>query len=321
MQVVVTGVAGFIGYHASKALLDNGAAVIGIDNLNGYYDPVLKQARLDQLQDKPGFTFLRGDIADPVLYDALRFRYPDVTHVLHLAAQPGVIHSQRDPQAYIHSNVDGQRCVLEYAATLPKLRHMVYASSSSAYGDQCTLPLREDADSGAPLSFYGITKRAGELMGEYYHKLGGLSLTGLRLFTSYGPFGRPDMAYYRFTKSLYSGETITLNGNGEMLRDFTYIDDTVAGILSALRQEPERHHIINIGSNHTASVAELLALLEQVTGRKAKTAFAERPMLELPATCADISLAQALLGYEPRTRLNEGIPHFVAWFCGYHGVS
>lgn len=321
MQVIVTGVAGFIGYHASKALLADGAAVIGIDNLNGYYDPRLKQARLEQLQDRPGFTYVQGDIADAALFDALRFRFPGATHVLHLAAQPGVAYSQRDPQAYIHSNIDGQRCVLEFASTLPKLQHMVYASSSSAYGDGSKLPLREDADGGAPLSFYGITKRAGELMAEYYHKLGGLPVTGLRLFTSYGPFGRPDMAYYRFIKALYAGETITLNGNGEMRRDFTYVDDTVSGILAALRREPERHHVVNIGSNHTASVTELLALLEQITGRKAKTAFAERPPMELPATCADISLAQALLGYEPKTRLNEGIPHFAAWFCAYHGVS
>jgi UDP-glucuronate 4-epimerase len=321
MQVVVTGVAGFIGYHAARALLDEGARVIGIDNLSPYYDVALKRARLDVLAGQGDFTFVEGDISERGVFEVLRCRYPQVSHVLHLAAQAGVRQSVHQPEAYIASNITGQLQVLEYAASLDALEHMVYASSSSVYGGDAALPFKETAASDTPLSFYGVTKRSGELMAEHYHKSRGLPVTGLRLFTSYGSFGRPDMAYYHFTQALYAGEEITLYNHGDMQRDFTYVSDTVDGVLAALRLSPQTHGLINIGNNHPETISALLALLEQETGRKARIRHAGRHPAEPVATCADISRAEALLHFSPKIRLADGIPRFVAWFCDYHGVS
>lgn len=322
MQVVVTGVAGFIGYHAARALLDEGIHVIGIDNFSPYYDVALKQARVAALTEQGAdFNFVQGDISERELFASLRARYPDVTHVLHLAAQAGVRQSVHQPEAYISSNITGQLQVLEYAANLSNLEHMVYASSSSVYGGDAALPFREEAASDVPLSFYGVTKRSGELMAEHYHKLRSLPVTGLRLFTSYGPFGRPDMAYYRFTQALYAGEVITLFNHGEMQRDFTYISDTVDGILAALQLKPQVHGLINIGNHQPESIGTLVQLLEQATGKTARIRHAERQPTEPIATCADIGRAEQLLHFSPKTRLADGIPRFVAWFCDYHGVS
>lgn len=322
MQVLVTGVAGFIGYHVAKALLDDAIDVVGIDSLTPYYDVTLKEARLEKLAAMEGFSFIKGDIAERALFDELRVHYPDVTHIVHLAAQPGVRAFLGQPEAYIGSNIHGQLQVLEYARGLDgKLVHLVYASSSSVYGGAEGAQFREDAALHTPLSFYGVTKRSGEMMAEQYAAQYGLPITGLRLFTSYGPYGRPDMAYYRFTQALYAGEEITLYHNGEMQRDFTYITDTVAGILAALHQPATGHRLFNLGNNTPETVRHLLSRLEELTGKQAITRMAERQEIEPLSTCADITRAEQELGFSPRTALNDGLAHFVAWFCAYHGVS
>lgn len=321
MQVLVTGVAGFIGYHVAKALLDDAIDVVGIDNFSPYYDVSLKHARLDLLYAKDGFSFVEGDICDAELLSQIRVHYPHITHVLNLAAQAGVRQSVTHPQPYLHSNVHGQQHMLAFADSLPHLQHMVYASSSSVYGEGCPLPFREDAACEKPMSYYGETKRMAEDLATQYHAEHGLPLTGLRLFTSYGPWGRPDMAYYAFAKALYAGEPITLYHNGQMKRDFTYISDTVDGIIAALNHVPESHRLINIGNNQSESVADLLTMLEQATGKQARIEHAPRSTAEPLETCADIALATQLLNFSPKTRLNDGIARFVAWFCDYHGVS
>lgn len=321
MQVLVTGVAGFIGYHVANALLDEAIDVVGIDNMNPYYDVVLKSARLDKLYAKDGFSFIEGDISERELFDEIRVHYPSVTHIVHLAAQAGVRQIPNRPEAYISSNISGQLQVLEYAATLGTLEHVVYASSSSVYGGDTPLPFREDAVLSAPLSFYGVTKRSDELMAQHYHQLHGLPVTGLRLFTSYGPFGRPDMAYYQFAKALFADEEITLFNNGEMQRDFTYINDTVDGILAALRHASQSHELYNIGNGRAVAVTDLLAALEQETGKTARLRHAQRQPTELLDTCADITRASEVLNFSPKTQLNEGIARFVAWFREYHNVS
>lgn len=321
MHVLVTGVAGFLGYHVSKALLDDAVDVTGIDNLTPYYDVSLKEARLDILHAKTGFSFIQGDITDADLFSQIATHYPHITHIIHLAAQAGVRQSVYNPQVYLHSNVNGQLQVLEFAKTLSHLEHMIYASSSSVYGDSCPIPFAESTGCESPMSFYGVTKRAGEVMAQHYHQLHGLPITGLRLFTCYGPYGRPDMAYYSFTKALYAGEPITLFHQGQMQRDFTYVSDTVDGILAVLRHVPQKHQLINIGNNSPHSVTELLESLERATGKKAVIHNAERQQSEPLRTCADISLATELLNYSPKTQLNDGITRFVAWFCDYHGLS
>lgn len=317
MQVLVTGVAGFLGYHTAKALLDDAIEVVGIDNFSPYYDPALKHARLDGLYPKHGFSFIEGDVADAQLLYEISVHYPDITHVLHLAAQPGVRLSASQPELYRHTNIEGQRQILEFARRLPKLRHVVYASSSAVYGDDCPLPFREDA-ACMPLSYYGETKLQGERMAAEYTDI---PLTGLRLFTSYGPWGRPDMAYYSFAKSLYADEEITLFHHGEMQRDFTYVSDTVAGVIAALHHSANGQQVFNIGNNQPHRVADLLALLEQATGKTARIVGSARQPIEPLITCADITQAQQVLGYAPRIALAEGIERFVAWFSAHHGVS
>lgn len=316
MQVLVTGVAGFLGYHTARALLDDAIEVVGIDNLSPYYDPALKQARLDRLYAKDGFSYIEGDVADGQLLREIAVHYPHITHILHLAAQPGVRLSASQPELYRHTNIEGQRQMLAFAQALPQLEHMVYASSSAVYGEDCAIPFREEGRC-KPLSYYGETKLEGERLAAE----SGLPLTGLRLFTSYGPWGRPDMAYYAFTKALYAGEEITLYHHGEMRRDFTYVADTVAGIRAALLRQPQGHRLFNIGNNNPHSVTELLALLEQATGKKARVRSSERQPTEPLVTCADITRAQEELRYAPHVPLAEGIARFVAWFCDHHGVS
>lgn len=323
MQVLVTGVAGFIGFHAARALLAQGAEVIGIDNLSPYYDVALKEARLDRLaRDGGAFHYIQADISGRECFTALRARYPGISHILHLAAQPGVRQSSRMPEDYISANVTGQLQVLEFAASLDKLEHLVYASSSSVYGNSPT-PFREDTAIGAPLSFYGVTKRSGELMALQYGRQHGLPITGVRPFTCYGPFGRPDMAYYRFTQALYAGEEIVLYHRGEMWRDFTYIDDMVGGILAALSAPPPKgeQRIANLGNGAPESVKTLLGHLEELTGRKAVIRHAERSAEEPLETYASIAHAREWFGFSPQMGLKDGLARFVAWFCDYHGVS
>jgi UDP-glucuronate 4-epimerase len=324
LSVLVTGAAGFIGYHVAAALLARGQRVVGVDNVNTYYDVRLKEARLDRLATQTGFAFQRLDIADRTAMEALATTHPNISVIVHLAAQAGVRHSLHDPHAYVHSNVMGHLVVMEMARHLPALRHLVYASSSSVYGANRELPFRETDRVDEPLSLYAATKRADELMGYAYAHLFGLPQTGLRFFTVYGPWGRPDMAYYSFARAIAAGEPITLYDGGRLKRDFTYIDDIVAGVIGCLDQPPLGEtppaRVLNIGNNRAEEVRTLVALLEQELGRKAVVRTAPRPAADVEETFASVDAVGALTGFVPRTPLAEGIAKFAAWFKEWHGL-
>jgi UDP-glucuronate 4-epimerase len=320
VTILVTGVAGFIGYHVAQALLARGEQVVGLDNLNPYYDVGLKEARLARLEGRPGFTFARIDIADRAAVAELVARHPGISRIVHLAAQAGVRHSMVDPYAYVTANVMGQVVLLEAARRLAGVRHFVYASSSSVYGGNQRLPFAEADPVDTPLSVYAATKRADELLGHAYAHLYGLPQTGLRFFTVYGPWGRPDMAYYGFARAIMAGEPITLYDGGALRRDFTYIDDIVAGVLGCLDRPPpgEAARILNIGNNNSELVYDLVKLLEQELGRSAVIRSAPRPAADVTETCASVEAIGALTGFAPSTPLAVGIPRFVAWFRAYH---
>jgi UDP-glucuronate 4-epimerase len=332
MAVLVTGAAGFIGAATSRALLDRGDDVVGIDNLNDYYDPSLKQARLDNLQDQYGnrFQFERVDFSNA---EALK-RLAD-THgfdtIIHLGAQAGVRYSIEHPEAYVQSNLIGHCNMLELARHA-QVRHFVYASSSSVYGGNKSLPFRVEDRVDHPLSMYAATKKADELLSESYASLYRLPATGLRFFTVYGPWGRPDMAMWIFTKALFAGEPLPLYNGGEMRRDFTYIDDIVRGVVSCLDAPPEDdgsvkaggshapHAIYNIGNSRSEDLMRVVQLLEEATGRKAL--LDPQPMQpgDVKDTFADISAIGRDLGFAPTTSIDEGVPRFVSWYREYHGL-
>ena len=321
MTILVTGVAGFIGYHVAEALLARGERVIGIDNLNDYYDVRLKQARLARLEDKPGFRFNRIDIADRDAVHGLVRAEPSIDAIVHLAAQAGVRHSLVDPYSYVQSNVMGHLVMLEAARLLPRLRHMVYASSSSVYGANQVLPFSETDRVETPLSMYAATKLADEMMSHAYGHLHGLPLTGLRFFTVYGPWGRPDMAYYSFARAIMAGEPITLYDGGTLRRDFTYIDDIVDGVVGCLDHPPAGSppvRVLNIGNNRSELVSTLVQLLESALGRRAIVREVPRPLADVAETFASVEAIAALTGFAPRTSLAEGIPRFAAWFKGWN---
>jgi UDP-glucuronate 4-epimerase len=324
VTALVTGVAGFIGYHVAEALLARGDRVVGVDNLDPYYDVRLKQARLDRLDGKPGFEFCRADLADRDAIHALAARNKDIEIIVHLAAQAGVRHSLVDPYAYVQSNVMGHLVVLETARLLPRLRHLVYASSSSVYGANRDLPFGESDRVDTPLSVYAATKRADELLSHAYAHLHGLAQTGLRFFTVYGPWGRPDMAYYSFARAIAAGEPITVYDGGRLKRDFTYIDDIVAGLIGCLDRPPAGDlpaRILNIGNHRSETVSTLIALLEKALGRRAILRDAPRPAADVEETFASVEAIAALTGYAPGTSLAEGIPRFVAWFRQWEGAN
>ena len=322
MTVIVTGAAGFIGYHVAAALLDRGEAVAGLDNVNAYYDVRLKEARLARLRAKPGFTFHRLDVSDREAVTDVFERYRAITGIVHLAAQAGVRHSLVDPYSYVQSNVMGHLTMLEAARRLPDPRHFVYASTSSVYGANTELPFRETDRVDTPVSLYAATKRADELMSYSYAHLFGLPQTGLRFFTVYGPWGRPDMAYFSFARAIMAGEPIMLYDGGLLKRDFTYIDDIVAGILGCLPRPPEGKvpaRLLNIGNHRCEEVRELVALLEQSLGRRAVVISAPRPGMDVEETFADVSEIGGLTGFRPSTTLAQGIPRFVAWYRDWVG--
>jgi UDP-glucuronate 4-epimerase len=324
MTVLVTGAAGFIGYHTTTALLRAGRPVIGLDNLNEYYDPGLKAARLALLQEHPRFRFAQIDVADRTAMGSLMAQAPEITEIIHLAAQAGVRYSLIDPYAYVHSNVLGHLTVIEAARQLPRLRHLVYASSSSIYGDSAEVPFRESDRADTPVSMYAATKRADELISRVYGHIYALPQSGLRFFTVYGPWGRPDMAYYSFARAICAGEAITVYGDGRLQRDFTYIDDVVAGILGVLQHPPTSAvpaRILNLGNNHAETVLTLVGLLEASLGRRAIIQFAPRQVADVGVTFAAIDAIQALTGFQPSTSLAVGIPRFVAWFKTWHGID
>lgn len=323
MRILVTGCAGFIGHAVATRLLFDGHTVFGLDNLNDYYDPALKRARLSRLESSPFFHFRRVDLANA---DALGawFEEAGPETVVHLAAQAGVRYSLVNPNAYVQSNLMGFANLLECCRRRPP-RHLVYASSSSVYGASRRVPFALDDPADTPISFYAATKRANEHMAYSYSHLHGIPATGLRLFTVYGPWGRPDMAYYEFTRRMLAGESITLYADGEPQRDFTYIDDIVAGIKAALGRAPARengvpHRLFNLGNDRPARVRELIALLEGFLGVEARVESRELPPSDVMTTWADIAESRRVLGYEPRIRLEEGLRRFVDWYRDYHKV-
>jgi UDP-glucuronate 4-epimerase len=322
VAVLLTGVAGFIGHHVAVALLARGERVIGVDNLNSYYDVSLKQARLDRLAGKAGFAFHAIDLADRVAMAGLAAAHPEIDRIVHLAAQAGVRHSMVDPYSYVSSNMMGHLVVLETARHLPGVKHLVYASSSSVYGANQSLPFAETDRVETPLSLYAASKLADELMSHAYGHLYGIPQSGLRFFTVYGPWGRPDMAYYAFARAIMAGEPITVYDEGRPRRDFTYIDDIVAGVVGCLDRPPEWAppvRVLNIGNNRSETVAELIALLEGALGRQAILRHAPRPLADVAETCASVEAIGALTGFAPTTPLSVGIPRFAEWFVGWHG--
>lgn len=316
MSILVTGVAGFIGMHAAAALLARGEVVIGIDNLDDYYDPMLKQARLARLNGLPGFTFLRADIADDGAMD--RLVLDGVDRILHLAAQAGVRYSLENPRAYVRANITGHLNLLELARRRG-VSHFVYASSSSVYGDAGSGPHASDAAADRPRSLYAATKRADELMTECYAHLYGFRATGLRYFTVYGPWGRPDMAPTLFARAMLAGEPIRVFNRGRLARDFTFVEDAVAGTLGALDRTGEGHRIYNIGNGRAEPLMRFIETLEAALGVEARIDF--RPMQpgDVLETCADIGEAARHFGYAPRTAIDEGLPRFSSWYRAYYG--
>jgi len=325
VTILVTGAAGFIGYHVAEALLGRGDTVIGVDVVNSYYDVRLKEARLDRLLDRPGFTFHRADISDRAAMEAIVGANPGIRQIVHLAAQAGVRHSMVDPYAYVQSNVMGHLVMLEAARRLPELLHMVYASTSSVYGANTDLPFRETDRVDQPVSLYAATKRADELMSHAYAHLFALPQTGLRFFTVYGPWGRPDMAYFSFAQAIMAGEPITLYDGGRLKRDFTYIDDIVQGIVGALDRPPDGEglpaRLLNIGNHRGEEVLTLVALLEASLERSAVVHHAPRPAADVEETFAAVDAIGALTGFAPRTPLSEGVPRFAAWFKAWNSRS
>ncbi|MEM1102743.1 MAG: NAD-dependent epimerase/dehydratase family protein [Pseudomonadota bacterium] len=316
MTVLVTGAAGFVGFHTINALIDRGDPVIGVDNLNSYYAPSLKQARLDSLSERDGFDFIHLDIAD---HEGLKKTLDGrgVDRIIHLAAQAGVRYSLENPFAYAAANLVGHLSMLELCRALKPV-HMVYASSSSVYGGNVKIPFAETDMTDDPASLYGATKKADELMSRSYAHLYGLPLTGLRFFTVYGPWGRPDMAYWIFTKAILEGSPIRLFNEGKMGRDFTYIDDCVAGVLAALDRPPASatppHRVYNLGNNHPEELLSLVTILETALGKEAEKILEPMQPGDVERTWADPTRAQAELGFAASTSLETGLNRFVEWY-------
>jgi UDP-glucuronate 4-epimerase len=323
MTVLVTGAAGFIGYHTCKVLLDAGRSVIGIDNLNDYYEVSLKQARLSILEEAKGFTFIKADISDREAVADIISANPLISEVVHLAAQAGVRYSLIDPFAYLRANVEGHLVLLEAIRELKNLKHFVYASSSSVYGDSQKLPLAVGDPTDSPQSLYGATKKTMELFSHSYSQLYGLPQTGLRFFTVYGPWGRPDMAPMIFSRKILAGEQIDVFNNGEMARDFTYVEDIVAGVIGCLDKPPKSdviNPIYNIGNNNAESLMRFIAILEDTLGVKAEINFMPMQPGDVKETYADIEATRRDFGFEPKTALDQGIQQFVDWYREYYGA-
>ncbi len=322
-MILLTGAAGFIGYHVADALLARGETVLGVDDLNAYYDVALKQARCDRLARHARFRFAQVSVADRAAMQALVDATPGLDRIVHLAAQAGVRHSLAAPFDYVSANIQGQLVILEIARGLRGLRHLVYASSSSVYGASTRLPFREDDPCDTPLSLYAATKRADELMGHAYAHLFAIPMTGLRFFTVYGAWGRPDMAYFAFAEAIMNGKPITVYDEGRVSRDFTYVDDIVAGVIGCLDAPPsaeEGPRLLNIGNTRGEAVGTLIAALEASLGRPAVIVSAVRPRADVVATLADVSAINRLTGYVPRTTLTEGIPRFAEWFLWWRAA-
>jgi len=324
MLCLVTGSAGFIGYHVARYLLDRGERVIGIDNLNPYYDVALKHARLAQLQGRPGFEFHQTDVADPSAMTELVEHHPEIDTIIHLAAQAGVRYSLTQPLAYVEANIKGQVVLLEAARKLARLKSIVYASSSSVYGANTKQPFSIEDRADHPVSLYAATKRAGELITESYCRLYGLPCTGLRFFTVYGPWGRPDMAAYLFTDAILAGRPIQVFNSGNMARDFTYVDDIVPAIVAAAEMasaSPGEHRLYNLGNNRPEALLDFIGVIERALGRTAIKQMMPMQPGDVASTYADIGPARRDLGFSPKTPITVGVPRFVAWYLEYHGIN
>jgi UDP-glucuronate 4-epimerase len=331
MAVLVTGAAGFIGFHVAEALLSRGETVIGIDDLNPYYDPALKHGRLDHLSIRHGdqFIFHELDFADEAKLETA-LEDAEVDRIVHLGAQAGVRYSIENPRAYVRSNLVGHVNLLEFARSR-KVAHLVYASSSSVYGANKKLPFGVEDRVDHPVSLYAATKKADELMSETYAHLYRIPQTGLRFFTVYGPWGRPDMAMWIFTKAILAGKPIPVFNHGQMQRDFTYIDDIVAGVVASLdNPSPDDgalkpggsiapHRIYNIGNNKPEQLGKLIMLIEQACGHEAICDYRDMQPGDVPATYADIEAIASDLGFKPSTPLEVGVPRFVEWYRRYNG--
>jgi UDP-glucuronate 4-epimerase len=332
MHILVTGAAGFIGYHLSERLLARGDTVIGLDNLNDYYDVRLKAARLSLLQDRAGFTFVKADLQDRAAIESL-FQQQAFDAVINLAAQAGVRYSLENPHSYIDSNIVGFMNILE-SCRHNGTGHLVYASSSSVYGMNASMPFSVHDNVDHPISLYAASKKANELMAHTYSHLYGIPTTGLRFFTVYGPWGRPDMALFLFTRAILAGEPIQVFNNGEMRRDFTYIDDIVEGIVRITDQpaaanpqwdagQPDPgsssapYRLYNIGNNNPVMLTEFIEAIERALGKTAKRDLLPMQPGDVAATCADIEDLADAVGYRPRTTVRDGIERFVEWYLQY----
>jgi UDP-glucuronate 4-epimerase len=315
MKIFLTGAAGFIGFHTANRLLDRGDEVVGFDNLNAYYDPTLKEKRLEMLQARKGFTFHRGDILDrKALAEAMK----GCDMVCHLAALAGVRYAFDHPDEYIDINITGFFHVIE-EVRLQKIKGLVYASSSSVYGGNTKLPSSEQDRTDDQLSLYGMNKKDNELMAHTYHRLYGTHSTGLRFFTVYGPWGRPDMALFLFTDALLKDKPLDVFGHGKMQRDFTYVDDIVSGIVASIdKNYPEE--IFNLGCGRKEELMEYIRMVEVSCGKEAKKNYMDMQPGDTTASLADISKAREKLGFEPKTTIQDGVPKFVAWYREYYGL-
>jgi UDP-glucuronate 4-epimerase len=335
MKILVTGCAGFIGMHAAARLLGAGHAVVGIDNLNDYYDPALKESRLRQLADLPGFEFNRLDLADLPALQAVFTRHR-FDRVLHLAAQAGVRHSLINPHAYVSSNLAGFVNMLE-CCRAQQTAHLVYASSSSVYGANSKQPFSTHDPIDHPVSIYAVTKRSNELMAHSYSHLFALPTTGLRFFTVYGPWGRPDMSMALFTDAILAGRPINVFNHGQMRRDFTYVDDIVEGVVRVLDHIPKAtpvgpdsytdparsaapFRLFNIGNNRPVPLMEMIGMIEAAVGRKAQFNFMPMQPGDVAETSADTDDLEAAVGFRPSTPLAEGVRRYVRWHRSYHGI-
>jgi UDP-glucuronate 4-epimerase len=317
LAILVTGAAGFIGSHVCQRLLGRGDEVIGIDNLNAYYDPALKRARLAGLSGTPGFTFQEADIAEEGAVAKL-CSGRGITGVVHLAAQAGVRYSLENPRAYVRSNVAGHLEILEFCRSEPGLKHLVYASSSSVYGGNRKVPFAEDDRVDHPVSLYAATKKADELMSHTYAHLFNIPQTGLRFFTVYGPWGRPDMAYWMFTEAMLAGKPIRVFNQGEMWRDFTYIDDIVDGVVAVLDRPPADAtppcRIYNIGNNNPVRLGDFIDVLEKLLGVEAQRRYEPMPASDVERTFADMTALEKDFGFRPRVSIEDGLSRFVDWY-------
>ena len=321
-EIFVTGVAGFIGSSLARALLKQGVKVVGVDNINDYYDVNLKLARLATIESDPNFTFYKADIADKEVMEDIWAKHPDIIDVVHLAAQAGVRHSLKDPYSYVRSNVMGHLVIMELCRYRAGFRHLVYASSSSVYGGNTKIPFAATDTTDLPLSMYAATKKADELMTQSYCSLYGMAATGLRFFTVYGPWGRPDMSAYLFADAIIKDQPIQVFNYGDMSRDFTYIDDIVSGIIAALSRDLNHDHkVYNLGNNNTENLMDFIGVIEKCIGKEATKEMLPMQPGDVQKTYADIELSQKELGFQPKTKINEGLAKFIDWFLDYHKIK